>query len=185
MSLAGKTPYEAYDNFRDSLQKAISCVNREAHLWALSSNGYSPGQDHAIAPNRGELVKLSGEQDISLTAFFAYRVESIDGEHGPWRVRTTAYLHALEDDSSHQEIIAYHWHPKQGSAFNFPHLHIERGIGADLGEIHKYHIPTGRVALEGILRLAINEFGVKERRADWREVIDETQAEFERGRSWS
>lgn len=183
MSLAGETPYEAYDNFRHPLQRALSCVNKEAHLWALSSNGYSPGQVHALAPDRGDPVKLLGERDISLTALFTYRVESVDGEHGPWRVTTTAYVHVLED-SSRQEIIAYHWHPKQGSAFNFPHLHIGRGIGVNLGEIHKYHIPTSRVALEEVLRLAIGEFGVEARRADWREVIDETQAEFERGRSW-
>ena len=183
MSLAGETPYEAYDNFRHRLQKSLSCINKEAHLWALSTNGYSPGHDHALAPDRGEPVKLSGERDVSLTAFFAYRVESVEGENGTWKVTTTAYLHALED-SKQQEIIAYHWHPSQGSAFNFPHLHIGRGIGADLGEIHKNHIPTGRVALEELLRLAIGEFGVEARRADWREVIDENQAEFERGRSW-
>lgn len=181
--MAGEDPYEAFTNFREPLQKALSCIKKEAHVWALNSNGYSPGQQHALVPNRGDPVKLSGARDISLTAFFAYRIENVEGEQGPWRAKTVAYFHALED-SRGQEIIAYHWHPAQGSPVNFPHLHIGRGIGADLGEIHKYHIPTGRIALEELVRLAINEFGVEAQRADWREVIDETQARFERGRTW-
>lgn len=53
-----------------------------------------------------------------------------------------------------------------------------------MGKVHKYHIPTGRVSLEDVLRLAIAEFGVQGQRADWREVIGGTQAKFEQWRTW-
>lgn len=182
--MAGRNPHEAFENFRHPLQRALSCVNEEAHLWALSSNGYSPGQDHALVPNRGELVDLLSEQEIKLTSLFTYRVEKAEGERGPWKVKTTAYLHALEDGQG-REIIAYHWHPAQGSAHSFPHLHIETGIGANLGRVHKYHIPTGRVAFEDVLRLAMNEFGVEAQRPDWDNVIGQTQAKFEQWRTWT
>ena len=183
--MAGQTPYEAFDNFRAPLQKALSTSNQEAHLWALGTNGYSPGQEHALVPNAGEVVALTTttSRRMGLSSLFTYRIERAQGERGPWKVRTTAYFHALEDERS-QEIIAYHWHPRLGSNFNFPHLHIGVGIGAALGEVHKYHIPTGRVALEDVLRLAITEFDVMPQRADWEDVLNEGQAAYEAWRSW-
>jgi hypothetical protein len=181
--LAGESPYEAFDNFRSPLQRAISCVNREAHLWALGSNGYAPGQTHALTPDAGEPVDLAGEPRFRLAFLFTYRIEKAEGEHGPWKVTTKAYFHALETEDG-QEIIAYHWHPEQGSAYNFPHLHIGAGVGASLGDIHKYHFPTGRIALEDVLRLAIKEFGVVPWRSDWEEVLEQTQSIYEARRTW-
>ena len=58
-------------------------------------------------------------------------------------------------------------------------IHPER-----LGGIHKHHFPTGRVSLEDVLHLAIKEFGAKPARADWEEVLEETQATYEALRTW-
>lgn len=184
--MAGDTPYEAFENFRRPLQRAFSCVDREAHVWALvGTNGYGPSQSHALAPNTGEPVMLSGERRIRLASLFAYRIEKAQGERDPWKARTTAYYHVLEDEDG-REILAYHWHPSQGSTQSFfPHLHIGTGIGASLGEVHKYHIPTGRIAVEDVLRLAITEFGVESQRADWKEVLGEAQEAYEAWRTWS
>ena len=181
--MAGETPHKAFNNFRGPLQRAISCVNSEAHLWALGSNGYAPGQTHAVIPDAGEVVRLAGRRSLRLTCQFSYRIEKAEGEHGPWKVTTEAYQHALEDEDG-KEIIAYHWHPERGSAYNFPHLHIGTGVGASLGSIHKHHFPTGRVSLEDVLRLAIKEFGATPARADWEGVLEETQAIYEALRTW-
>ena len=182
--MGASTPYEAFENFRTPLQTALSCVHRKAHMWALmGSNGYSPGKEHALAPNRGEPVDLPGQRRIKLISLFTYRIELAGRESDLWKVRTSAYRHALEDQAG-QEIIAYHWHPSQGSVYNFPHLHIGTGIGASLGDVHKFHIPTGRVALEDVLRLVIREFGVEAQRPDWEQVLWETQTDHEAGRTW-
>lgn len=158
-------------------------MNSGAHLWALGSNGHAPGQTHAVVPNAGETVDLAGKRRLGLASQFYYRVEKAEGESGPWKVTTEAYQHALEDEDG-REIIAYHWHPERGSAYNYPHLHIGTGIGASLGEIHKRHFPTGRVSLEDVLRLVIKEFGAEPARADWEEVLEETQATYEVRRTW-
>lgn len=159
-------------------------MNERAHLWALGSNGYDPDRDHALVPDAGEPVALSGPRRLWLTSFLGYRLEETEGEHGSWKVRTTAYFHALENEGG-MEIVAYHWHPGGESAVRFPHLHIERGIGAALGEVHRYHFPTGRVALEAVLRLAVREFGAEPQRGDWSEVLDESQSAFEERSTWS
>jgi hypothetical protein len=44
--------------------------------------------------------------------------------------------------------------------------------------------PTGHVALEQVLRLAVAELGVKPLRTDWSEVLGGTQTAFEEWRSW-
>jgi hypothetical protein len=181
--VAGSSPYEAFDNFRSLLQRAISCVNGQAHLWAVGSNGYSPGQTHALTPDAGEPIDLAGGRRLRLASQFDYRIEKAEGERGPWKVTTEAYQHALEDEDG-REIIAYQWHPERGSAYNFPHLHIGTGIGASLGEIHKYHFPTGRVSLEDVLRLAIKEFGAQPARADWEDILEESKATYEAWRTW-
>jgi hypothetical protein len=38
------------------------------------------------------------------------------------------------------------------------------------------HIATGRVTLEALVRMLVEEFGVAPRRGDWREVLDRNDA---------
>ena len=38
----------------------------------------------------------------------------------------------------------------------------------------RMHLPTGQVAIEDVIRLAIVEFGVRPRRADWAAVLART-----------
>ncbi len=179
--MAGQTPYEAFDNFRGPIQRAMSCVDANVHLWALGSDGRSSDQTHALVPNRSLPVELAGDRALKLRCLFAYRVEEAEGERGPWKVATEAYYHTLEDEAG-REIVAYHWHP--GNPPDFPHLHVGPGTGANAGGINKMHFPTGRVSLESVLRLAIQEFGVKPVRPDWRKVLGETEARYEAWRTW-
>lgn len=156
-------------------------------MWALvGTNGYSPSQEHTLAPNVGEPVRLRGRVELDLVSKLWYRVVPARGERGPWKVETAAYSHGLETPEA-QEIIAYHWHPEQGSEIIYPHLHLGAGsfAGVDLGILEKKHVPTGRISLEDVLRFAIAELGVEPRREDWSEVLDETQAAFETWRTWS
>lgn len=64
-----------------------------------------------------------------------------------------------------------------------PHLHVGAAMGPNAATILGGHVPTGRVAMEDVLRLLI-ELGVQPRRDDWQAVLDETQSAFERWRSW-
>jgi hypothetical protein len=49
----------------------------------------------------------------------------------------------------------------------------------------RVHIPTGRVALEDVIRLAVEEFHVEPRRADWNEVLIRTRQGFVEQRTWA
>lgn len=60
------------------------------------------------------------------------------------------------------------------------------GPGAEIGfaPLHRAHLPTGRIAIEDLLRIAITEFGARPRRTDWQEVLDQTQGGYEAWRTW-
>lgn len=81
-----------------------------------------------------------------------YYVE-FEGPRGPWKVQTTAYFYELR--RGEHELIAYHWHPQGASSYTTPHLHI--GPGAELGfaALRRAHLPTGRIAVEEVLRTAV------------------------------
>lgn len=87
------------------------------------------------------------------------------------------------------EIIAYHWHPNQtdpgGRVVAFPHLHLRYGAQVGRKQLQKAHLPTGRVAVEDLLRIAITEFGVSPLRNDWEDILGNTQSLYEKWRTWS
>ena len=76
------------------------------------------------------------------------------------------------DGADERELFAYHWHPVGRSHEVGPHLHISgRTDPAELGDAH---FPTGPIILADIVRLLIQDFDVRPRRADWSRVLDAT-----------
>jgi hypothetical protein len=179
--MAGRTPAEAVQNYLDPLLKAISCVTDSV----LSvRGGYHPSPDpHPLALANGDSVIISSSPHISLSVLQHYRIVEYEGPHGPWKVTIVSYYYALEDAEGHE--ILYHWHPQGRSTVTFPHLHVRAGGQLGSTRIDKSHFPTGRVALEDVLRLAIRDFGVRPQRDDWAEVLDRTQTAYEEWRTWA
>ncbi len=121
---------------------------------------------------------------IRLGVKIQYRIVEDPGPRGPWKVRTAAYQYAVETDDG-REVLVYHWHPDAHSPVTFPHVHVGSTVLRAGGVLdNKDHLPTGRVALQQVIRLAIADFGAKPIRADWRETLDQTEAVFRQERSW-
>lgn len=133
---------------------------------------------------RGDMTRLRGDSKLGLLVGFQYRVvQTDDPQRGPWKVSTLRYEHYLVTKDE-KELIAFHWHPG-GRGPDWPHVHIGTVALAKRGLLKKEaHIPTGRVAVEQVLRLAIDEFGV-EAGEDWPRVFAETQGRFEAYRTWA
>lgn len=156
----------------------MSCVTDSI----FTVNGYHPSEKpHLLLLNNGDPVPLAGESELSLYITQRFRIVEASGDRGPWKVATAAYVYSLRSKEG-REVVAYHWHPDIGVPF--PHMHIRSDIRVGPRDLHKYHLPTGRVALEEVLRQAITELGVDAIRDDWREVLDDTQAAYEAYRTW-
>jgi hypothetical protein len=120
-----------------------------------------------------------------LTIAQLYHVsETQDPDRGRWKVSTAEYNYTLRLQDR-RVLIAYHWHPGEQFRVRTPHLHIGPGALLPDTALHRTHVPTGRVAIEDVIRFAINELGVEPEREDWRQILDETQGRYEKWRTWS
>jgi hypothetical protein len=170
--LPGKTASLAFDAFVGPLSRAISCVT----LCTFTATPPNQRGNQTLFLNNGLPCPLS---DLFLDARIIFRLVK-DERTKIWKASTRGYNYQISD-SHKREILCYQWHPSVAPVF--PHLHV--GPGSEVGDIlRKAHIPTGRVSLEEVLRLAIDEFGVRALKANWSTVLKSTQEKFEKFRSW-
>jgi hypothetical protein len=94
-------------------------------------------------------------------------------------IRTTRYEYQVL--RSGKPLIEFHYHP--GSKVKYCHVHV-RPAGHEGQVLRKVHIPTGRVALEDVLTMLIEDFGVKAKRGA-SAVLAANRAKFEDAQSWT
>jgi hypothetical protein len=176
--LAGKTSNQAVKTFLEPIRQAISCLTKHV----VTASGFDPnnGRPHVLTINNGDPVKLSSSDPISFTFQMQYRIVEAEGERGQWKVKTAGYNYSIQDESE-QEILGYHWHPN--TVLAYPHLHICSASGVNL--LRKIHLPTGRISVEDVLQLLIEQFKVRPIRQDWQKVLKRTKAGYEKFRTWS
>jgi hypothetical protein len=105
-----------------------------------------------------------------------YRI--IPMSDGGRRVTTLAYRYRLARLG--EDLWRLHWHPGGRPDVRYPHLHA-RFDGAPANTI-KEHLPMGRATLEDAIRWA--RLGFLMARPDWRSVLEMTEADHLRYRSW-
>lgn len=180
--MAGSTPRKAVQNFLQPLQLALSCVT-DAQIAA--DVDYSTTSEHTWVGAAGDAFPLARVRGPSLRGRIGqhYRIVRAEGQRGPWKVTITAYHYTLEE-TSRREIVSFQWHPTAAAAPPYPHVHLGHAAEVGRAELQGAHIPTGRVALEQVLRFAIEAFKLRPRRNDWRDVLFGTRRRFEQWRTW-
>jgi hypothetical protein len=179
--MAGNNPREARQNFLQPLQQAMSCVTQGVLLTGKSPR--DPTLEVLTLSNAPVTMGRDGRFAISVDQ--QYRIVEDEGHRGPWKVKTIGYAYTLVDAANPARVIlAYHWHPHGRNDITYPHLHIYQCAEIRRPDGREAHFPTGRIALEEVLRLMINEFGVTPLRPDWEAVLDRTQAAFNDWRTW-
>ena len=184
--MAGRTTFEAVQNFLDPLQRALSCVTQEVFSVGggyHASPANTPQQRHVLTLHNSPAV-LGRDRLFALDLVQHYRVVEDEGARGPWKVSTVAYYYTLTIAATAQEVLGYHWHPQGRSDVTYPHLHLYEGTGTLRHNLRKAHLPTGRIAVEDILRLAITHFLVTPLRKAWETILAETQDAFQQWRTW-
>jgi hypothetical protein len=174
--LAGNSPKKAVKAFLEPLKRVVSCFSATAHL-AHSGSYEINGDPSALFIER---FKLPGA-DLYLSASMNYKIVEAAGDRGPYKVKTTAYQYILEDEDE-KEILAYQWHPE--SRVQFPHIHVGSSSKIAGKTFNKIHLPTGRIALEQVLRITVDELGVKPLKGEWNSILVQTQKLFEKWRTW-
>ena len=202
-----RTAREAASEFVEALQLAVSCVTSGV---INNRGGNFPAPDPHVAvlvkPEEGGPIPLQMREAriprLGLKFSHSYRILEDAESGGPWRVRTASYqynLYSVDDQDEFQELLLYHWHPSpqppigqggSGRPVTTPHVHVKAiHVGPDgsplfPGHLSNLHMPTGRVALQDIVRFAISDLDVKWLRDDWEDVLDKTRRVFLESRTW-
>jgi hypothetical protein len=123
-------------------------------------------------------------QDIEIVAL------GDDDPRGRFRVHTLRYLYAFST-LEETELVVFHWHPNESGtgSVTFPHLHIGTSLISENPplrpkDLHKAHIPTGRVSFEAVVRFAITELGVTPLRANWEAILQQSEDRFIAHKTW-
>lgn len=165
------------------MQRAVSCVSTAVLTGRRYHEAASP---HVIFFARdSESAPIGRLGALRLSVRHYYRFGAPVGEGGVlgWQTRTAGYVYELLDDQGNT-IVAYHWHPIDGSPIDYPHLHIGRQFAhanlpvatrGNAERLVRCHLPTERVVLPTVLRLVVDEWGVIPLREDWPAVLDETE----------
>lgn len=113
-------------------------------------------------------MALRGASRLTLAVSEHYLV--VDAPEGGWQVQRAAYFYAVGRQDT-GELLAFHWHPRGKSPVTTSHLHVRANIQIGERWLGKVHLPTGFVAIEDIVKLAIRELGVEPIREDWEALI--------------
>ncbi len=145
------------------------------------SPSHRSGSDlEALALSQDPLLFHSEQLGYVLQFQLRHQFQLVKVHEHSWHVSSVAYFYQLSDNSG-KELVAWHWHPGRG--VDHPHIHTA------LGDIGKgIHLPSGRVSIESVIRMLIDELGVqptRDHKDDWREVIDHAESLFLKHRRWS
>lgn len=191
--MAGKNANTAFRNYIEPVQEALQCITLR-RLSRPAGARLALNVPYSIALNDMDPVPLKSPHRLQLTIGQQVRLIRTEpnDERGPIRVTTISYFYAFSAsvDGVVKEVLAFQWTPEAtgGSAVTFPHLHIGPAllVGQSAirpSDLHRAHIPTGRVSLEAVVRLAITEFGVTPLQARWAEILRRTEDAFMTWRS--
>lgn len=173
------------------MQRAVSCITDAVLGGRIYEAAAVPGVMAFARREHGRLVEapvpIGRRPHLLLSLRHIYRFLHVpqDAEHGPWEVTSLAYSHELLD-MGERRVIAYHWHPDTPPAF--AHLHVGRrfahsdlpdDVRAHAAALVRAHLPTERISLQSVIRLAIRELGVEPIGPDWEGILNETEQAFE------
>ncbi len=177
------------------MQRAVSCVTEAVLGGRIYEAIDVPGVMAFARRENGRLIEApvpigrGPHLLLSLRHIYQFRHVPEDAERGPWTVTSLAHSYELLD-MNERRVIAYHWHPDTSLAFEpvhvgrqFAHSSLPADVRTHAAALVRAHLPTGRISLESVIRLAIRELGVEPIKREWEAILNETEEAFKRDRT--
>jgi hypothetical protein len=176
--VASNKGHEALGAYSEEIQRVVSCITNEVFYCAATE------RDRLNFSVGGGFFRVTCEDNSYLHIDINQEIE-VAKTSGT--LTTKYYLYSVAD-SDGKDLVGFHFHPDlTEDPVLYPHIHAyakqdPRFMALDL---QRKHIPSGRVALEDVIRWLISELKVKPRRDDWDEVLKKAKERFLEIRSWS
>lgn len=181
--MAGLSPNEAFQNYIGPLREALRCIT-EQRLTLRERARLTIDVPYTVALANMDSAPLGGAFRLRFRAGQIVRIVGIAEGDDPQRrfeVRAIQYLYAFSTPED-QEVLSFHWIPEAVgvNVVTTPHLHIGPAITAGQtvvrpGDLHKAHVPTGRISVAAVVHLAISEIGVVPLLPNWAEILERTE----------
>ena len=180
MRVPANSESAARDRYRHFLQRSLSCVSkavlrpaqpdRHTDRWVL------------LCPTDPIRLKSDSGPDLFLTFEQVFHHGLHPNYPGEYKVFTDAYIYRVRySETPEGALFAWHWHPLAR-----PECHIHIGAPhATATDLHKKHVPAGRVSFEEVLLFLIREMGVSPIKPTWQDDLGDSLQRFETYRSWS
>jgi hypothetical protein len=133
-----------------------------------------PGPEGVLLVNDSGDIELPGPGGIKIRIRMRYRILETPDSERKFKVTTLGYGYRLW--AAGEKTIDYHWHPFSDSHETRPHAHLPA--------FPRCHIPTGRVMIEDVLRLAVELGATPVDPAHWDEVDNLNRRNFALSASW-
>lgn len=178
--------HHAINTYLTELQTIVSCVadevcyfyshnnNRQTLAWSKCNTSVS--QPLMLKRKNGHKLFIDISQEIQQP-----------NVRNNYLVSTKSYMYSILD-AKNKELIGFHYHPElDDDPIIHPHIHVYADADQRFAEfnLHKRHIPSGRVALEDVLEWLIVEMQVKPRQSNWQKVLQLTRRKFKQNCTWS
>ena len=167
-----RTIREALAYRRETLQLMLTVVSRDI-VRATPLAGRERRFVIGLAGDRTTLLSMDGERiGLRVAEYVTSEPQYLEARNSP-PLALVGYMYSLHRSRDDAELLAFHHHPHVLDR-SLPHVHPGPALGT-LPVFAGVHIPTGHVALEDVLSMVIDDFGVRPRRADWRVVLATTR----------
>lgn len=132
----------------------------------------------------GEPIRLRNDRFLQLSVVLARRRNA----EGVWRLQVaeSGYKYQLTPDGD-SWIFRYDYHRVRSDVHPRGHVHLNGDLkasdgldGARYDTLERVHFPTGRVSLEAVVRLLVEQFGVSTNPScpEWRRLLAESEQLF-------
>ncbi len=147
----------------------------------------------ATLPTHTPFVLLGVEQGVARCGFvqpvtlhtslgalefeLSQQLDTVPDDRG-FRLRTLEYAYRLVRPNAGDALFRWEFlrEPKDSPAWCRHHFHVHASVGDH--DIGGFHLPTGPVLIEYVIRFLLNDLGVKKPDADWEELLAASEAKF-------
>lgn len=178
--------HQAIQEYTTELQKIVSCVAHEVCYVFPNANGRLALAWSSGKPLESEPLRLLRHDGNPLFIDINQEIEDPRPANNE-TVSTKYYLYSILD-ADRKDLIGFHYHPDlDDDPVLYPHIHVYADADERYSffDLHRRHIPSGRVALEDVIEWLIVELEVKAIREDWESVLNATREKFKQVQTWS
>lgn len=187
MPIHGRTLFEVGNELKDNLNRILNTTISRRRLVSLIDRRLDRAYIHFREqgqPVAAELPSQYGRIHLDLRQ---YCVATQDGEDSQLlTLQTIEYRYTITIDGESEPRLRWEYvgFPEDADALWCRH-HLQGPININLparnglsGSLNDWHLPTGWVAIEEIIRFCIVDLGVTPLRDDWDSILRESYREF-------